>query len=104
MQTLRAPGMTLNTIMHAWFRHVRPYEANNTIQTTDARSRSRVYTLTAEAKLIQITIIPYTRRLTGIQQGVLLGPLSLVTSVPIASTPNPHLCASSLVFSCASSD
>ena len=33
--------------------------------------------------------------------GVLLGPLSLVTSVPIASTPNPHLCASSLVFSCA---
>ena len=26
-----------------------------------------------------------------------LGPLSLVTSVPIASTPNPHLCASSLV-------
>ena len=29
-----------------------------------------------------------------------LGPLSLVTSVPIASNPNPHLCASSLVFSC----
>ena len=28
---------------------------------------------------------------------------SLVPSVPIASTPNPHLCASILVFSCASS-
>ena len=27
-----------------------------------------------------------------------LGPLSLVTSVPIASTPIPHLCASSLVL------
>ena len=26
----------------------------------------------------------------------LLGPLPLVTSVPIASTPNPHLCASSV--------
>ena len=28
------------------------------------------------------------------QKWQLLGPLSLVTSVPIASIPNPHLCAS----------
>ena len=35
---------------------------------------------------------------TRFNGGVLLGPLSLVTSVPIASNPNPHLCASSLVL------
>ena len=36
--------------------------------------------------------------LYGLKQAPrLLGPLSLVTSVSIASTPNPHLCASSLV-------
>ena len=29
----------------------------------------------------------------------LLGPLSIVTSIPLASVPNPHLCASSLVCS-----
>ena len=34
---------------------------------------------------------------TRFNRGVLLGPLSLVTSVPIASDPNPQLCASSLV-------
>ena len=30
------------------------------------------------------------------ESGKVLGPLPLVTSVPIASTPNPHLCASSV--------
>ena len=35
--------------------------------------------------------------------GVLLGPLPIVTSVPLVSAPNLRLCASSLEFSCASS-
>ena len=37
----------------------------------------------------------------SVKNMVMLGPVSLVTSVPIASNPNPHLCASSLVFRCA---
>ena len=33
---------------------------------------------------------------------LVLGPLPIVPSASLVSLPNPHLCASSLVFSCAS--
>ena len=36
--------------------------------------------------------------------GRLLGPLPIVPSASLLSVPNPHLCSSSLVFSCAPSD
>ena len=34
---------------------------------------------------------------------LVLGPLLIVPSASLVSVPNPHLCASSVVFSCASS-
>ena len=34
---------------------------------------------------------------------ILLGPLPIVTSAPLVSVPNPHLCALRLEFNCASS-
>ena len=37
---------------------------------------------------------------TRFNGGVLLGPLPIVPSASLVSVPNPHLCASSLVFSC----
>ena len=52
-----------------WIKHARPYQPNKLIQTEPTLAHTRApYTLTAEAKLIKITIIPYTQRLTGIQQ------------------------------------
>ena len=72
IRILRAPGMTLNPIMQMLCARelttrdlINP---NNLIQIEPTLAHTRApYTLTADAKLIQITIIPYTRRLTGIQ-------------------------------------
>ena len=41
-------------------------------------------------------VVPFSR----FDGGILLGPLPIVTSIPLVSVPNPHLGASSLVFSC----
>ena len=40
-------------------------------------------------------VVPFSR----FDGGILLGPLPIVTSIPLVSVPNPHLGASSLVFS-----
>ena len=37
-------------------------------------------------------------------RALLLGPLPKVPSASLVSVPNPHLCASSVVLSCASSE
>ena len=77
MQTLRAPGMTLTKsykyYVRPWINHARPYQPNKLIRTEPTLAHARAsYTLTAEAKLIQITIILYTQRVTGIQHTLLI--------------------------------
>ena len=54
---------------------------------------TRYFLFSIFSQILCLVAVVSSTRFNG---GVLLGPLPLVTSVPIASNPNPHLCASSV--------